>query len=156
MKAFRFPLERVLHWRATQCDLEEAAMFRLTSQRGQLADAIARIATNRQQASESISSQNEVQSAEFQTVAAFNVSMDQQKVKLQARARELEIEIEKQLLRTADARRKKKMLETLRESRLAHWTTQQSAENEAAAADSWLARYAAERYTTTNAPEPPV
>ena len=154
MKAFRFPLDRVLRWRATQCELEEAAMSRLTSQRTQLASAIEKIADGRRKASESISSQNEVQAAEFQTIAAFQVSMDVQKARFVQRSRELEKQIANQVVRTAEARRKKKLLEILREGRLTEWTAQRNAEDEEAAADSWLARYAAERYTTENAPAP--
>ena len=151
MKAFRFPLNRVLHWRATQCELEEAALSRLTSRRVSLANAIEQIATSRKEAATEISTQTEVSSALFQTIPAFHVRIDQQKALLQLKAKELEREIEAQLRRTAEARRKKKLLETLRESRLSDWTALRNAEDEAAAADAWLARYASERYTTTNA-----
>ncbi len=152
MKAFRFPLDRVLHWRTTQCELEEAALTRLTSQRGKLSSAVAQIAAQRTEASDAISRNPEIESGEFQTVHAFHISLDQQKSRLQARARELERQIETQVRQTAEARRKKKLLEKLRESRLTQWTSLRNAEDETAAADSWLARYVSERYTTTNAP----
>ena len=154
MKAFRFPLDRVLRWRTTQCEMEEAAMSRLTSQRAQLANAIEQIAIGRKQASEAISSQNEVPAAEFQTIAAFQVSMDVQKTRLVQRSRELEQQIANQTIKTAEARRKKKLLEILREGRLTQWTALRNAEDEAAATDSWLTRYVAERYTTENATPP--
>jgi len=67
----------------------------------------------------------------------------------------LRIEAEAQLLRTAEARRKRKLLEILREKRLTEWTVLRDKEDEQAAADSWLSRYAAERYTTENVPPPP-
>ena len=154
MKAFRFRLDRVLHWRAIQCELQEAALLRLTEQRVSLVDAIQQLGVTRKEASEAISSQLEIPSSIFQTVPAFHVRIDQEKAQLQLRGREVERALETQLRQTAEARRKQKLLEMLRESRLSHWTALRNAEDEAAAADAWLARYASERYTTTNASTP--
>lgn len=154
MKAFRFPLQRVLQWRAMQCQLEDAVTARLTGQRDAIANAISNIVAQRMSAANAILDQPIIAAVEIQTVAAYQTTTDQQIVQLKSKARELDREIAAQLRKSAEARRKKKLLETLREDRLEEWTTLRNAEDEAAAADSWLSRFAAERYTTTNAPEP--
>ena len=151
MKAFRFPLDRVLQWRATQCDLEETATARLISQREQLQSQLEQIGRYRQEASEVILAEREVDSVTFQTVANFHRRIAQLKSRTEANAKSLEAEIAAQMIRTADARRKKRLLETLRGKKLQNWTALQNAENEQAAADSWLTKFAAERYTTSNA-----
>ncbi len=155
MKTFRFPLDRVLHWRTLQCELEEAAGTHLAAQRAQLAEDLTKITTLRKDASDSVTQQTTVNASDFQTLASFNVWAEQQKAKIRARAEKLRLEAEAQLLRTAEARRKKKLLEILRENRLTEWTALRDKEDEQAAADSWLSRYAAERYTTENVSPPP-
>ena len=155
MKSFRFPLERVLHWRGLQCELEEAAGSRLASQRARLAEDLTKITALRKEAADSVTQQAMVDACDFQTLASFNVWADQQKGKIRERGEKLRIEAEAQLLRTAEARRKRKLLEILREKRLTEWTVLRDKEDEQAAADSWLSRYAAERYTTENVPPPP-
>lgn len=154
MKAFRFPLERVLQWRRMQCELEEAANSRLVAQRAQLAQSLSDLTALRKGAADSILAETTVASADFQTLANFHVWTDHQRVRLQARAQQLQQEAQAQMLGTAEARRKKKLLETLRESRLVKWTALRDAEDEQAGADSWLSRFAAERYTTEHAAPP--
>lgn len=154
MKAFRFPLDRVLHWRTVQCELEEAAGLRLAAQRSQLAEQVEQISALRKNAASFITDQATVEATEFQTLASFNVWAEQRKAEIRRRAAKLKQEADAQFVRTAEARRKKKLLETLRESRLTTWTALRDKEDEQAAADSWLSRYAAERYTTENASPP--
>jgi len=151
VKAFRFPLDRVLHWRTLQCELEEATGMRLAVQRQQLANQLEQITALRKSAADSITQQATVESSEFQTLASFNVWAEQRKAQIRGRAEKLKQEADAQLIRTAEARRKKKLLEILRETRLTTWTALRDKEDEQAAADSWLSRYAAERYTTENA-----
>jgi hypothetical protein len=151
MKAFRFSLERALHWRGIQCELEEAKSTRLGTERVALAQQLVNIATARKSAAESILSSAEILSAEFQTLATYNNWTEQQKVRIAQKARQLDQQIAEQALRTAEARRKKKLLEKLREGRLQKWTALRDSEDEQVAADSWLSRYVAERYTTDHA-----
>lgn len=151
MKVFRFPLDRVLHWRTLQCELEEAAGARLAGKRAQLANQLEEVTGLRKSAADFITRQSTVESADFQTLASFNGWAEQQKANIRVQAEKLRLEAAAQLLRTAEARRKKKLLEILREARLAKWTALSDKEDEQAAADAWLSRYAAERYTTENA-----
>lgn len=151
MKVFRFPLDRVLHWRTLQCELEEAAGARLAGKRAQLANQLEEVTGLRKSAAAFITRQSTVESADFQTLASFNGWAEQQKANIRVQAEKLRLEAAAQLLRTAEARRKKKLLEILREARLAKWTALSDKEDEQAAADAWLSRYAAERYTTENA-----
>ena len=151
MKVFRFPLDRVLHWRTLQCELEEAAGARLAGKRVQLANQLEEVTGLRKSAAAFITRQSTVESADFQTLASFNGWAEQQKANIRVQAEKLRLEAAAQLLRTAEARRKKKLLEILREARLAKWTALSDKEDEQAAADAWLSRYAAERYTTENA-----
>ncbi len=154
MKAFRFPLDRVLHWRTLQCELEEAAGTRLAAQRAQVAEQLSNISVLRKEAADSVTQQTMVDACDFQTLANFNVWAEQQKIKIRERAEKLRLEAEAQLVRTAEARRKRKLLEILREKRLTEWTALRDKDDEQAAADSWLSRFAAERYTTENVPPP--
>ena len=151
MKAFRFPLERVLQWRGMQCELEEATSTRLGIQRAALEQELVDLASARKNAAESIFRSPEILSAEFQTLATYNNWTEQQKARINQKVRQLDQQIAEQALRTAEARRKKKLLEKLREGRLQKWTVLRDSEDEQAAADSWLSRYAAERYTTDHA-----
>ncbi len=150
MKAFRFPLDRVLHWRKLQAELEEAATRRIAAQQAQIAKHLEEITSLRKRTADSLLAESPIRLENFQTLASFNTWADQQKLRVQAHARQLQQEAEAQLLRTAEARRKTKLLEKLRASRVTKWTALRNAEDEQAAADSWLSRFAAERYTTHN------
>jgi len=136
MKAFRFPLESALRWRRSQCDLELAAAQRLLMQRAQLAEAYAQAGAERTRSSEAILAQP----SEFETIAVFHGRIERGKALLHSRQIDLEPKIAAQLQRTVEAQRKVKLMERLRETRLAQWNKQRDVEDEAFAAEAWLSR----------------
>lgn len=141
MKAFRFPLERVLHWRRTQLELDKTAMQQLAARRTQLDNAVRALTDQRAAAEHSIARPGTVDAFEFSTMSAFQGRVFRQKLELLARQKELERETAAQVAKTMESQRRVRLLERLREKHLAKWTTEVNAEQERFAAEAWLGRW---------------
>lgn len=141
MKAFRFPLERVLHWRKTQLELERAVMERLTQRRVELEAALKLNAANRVDAERSIAHAGGVTSSDIQTLSAYQARATREKAALLERAQTLQRETAAQMAKTMETQRRVKLLERLRGKRLDEWTSTMDAEQERFAAEAWLGRW---------------
>jgi flagellar FliJ protein len=141
MKAFRFSLERALEWRRAELEQAEA---RFKQQTAELA------AIDRQRAeSEAADLRAEIEVRAWQPVsgedlaalAAFRTSMRRQRDLLQVRRLECERNLAERQKEMMEARRRVRLLERLKERRLAEWQAAFDHELEQQAAESYLAQW---------------
>ena len=148
MKTFRFPLEKALDWRRIQLELEEV---RYKQQVGALAGL------DRQRAEvEASGIRAEIQVREWRPIAARDLTALGD-FRLYVKARESAIarqrfesaqKLAEQQKLMLEARRRCRLLERLKERRLAEWTTARDHEVEEIAAESYLARWSQRRRGT--------
>jgi uncharacterized sporulation protein YeaH/YhbH (DUF444 family) len=148
MKTFRFPLEKALDWRRIQLELEEV---RYKQQVGALAGL------DRQRAEvEASGIRAEIQVREWRPIAARDLTALGD-FRLYIKARESAIarqrfeaaqKLAEQQKLMLEARRRCRLLERLKERRLAEWTTARDHEVEEIAAESYLARWSQRRRGT--------
>jgi hypothetical protein len=141
VKAFQFPLERVLHWRRTQLELERAAMERLVQRRMELQEAVRALAARRMEADVSIAHAEGFPGRDVQTFSAYQARARREKAALMERGQILDRETAAQLAIAMEAQRRVKLLERLRGQRLREWTSATDAEQERFAAEAWLGRW---------------
>jgi hypothetical protein len=148
MKTFRFPLEKALDWRRIQLELEE---IRYKQQAGELAGL------DRQRAEvEASGIRAEIQVREWRPIAAGDLTALGD-FRLYVKARESAIarqrfeasqKLAEQQKLMLEARRRCRLLERLKERRLAEWTVERDHELEEIAAESYLARWSRRRHST--------
>lgn len=141
MKAFRFPLERVLQWRRTQLELERAAMQHLVQRKLELDSAVQAIAASRTVAELAIAHASSLDSRELQTLSAYQNRTTREKRSLLERRPQLDREVATQLVKITEAQRRVKLLERLREQRLQEWTGEMAKEQEQFATEAWLGQW---------------
>jgi flagellar export protein FliJ len=131
MKAFRFRLEQVLSWRRTELDLEEsrlkqmhAAVVALDRERTELESA-------RDDAGRSLLARAAVYGADLQLLASYRDAVKRQSARLERRRTERLKEIAAQKEKLMEARRRFRLLEKLRERRLAEWRYESARQAEA-------------------------
>jgi hypothetical protein len=145
MKAFRFPLDKVLAWRRTQLDLEDArfrqcvaALVAFDRARAELeASAVAADLEVRRSAS--------IAGADLAALDEFHRHVRSEEQILAGRRAERVRELAAQEAAMLEARRRCRLMERLRERRLAEWKVENDRELEQVAAESYLARWGSVR-----------
>lgn len=142
MKAFQFSLERALEWRRAELEQAEA---RFKQETAELA------AIERQRAeSEALDLRAEIEVRGWQPVSgedlgalgAFRAGMRRHRELLQARRLECERTLAERQKEMMEARRRVRLLERLKERRLAEWRAAFDRELEQQAAESYMAQWA--------------
>jgi hypothetical protein len=141
--AFRFPLDRVLAWRRSQLDAEQAE-FR------QRADAVAAIDRERAELEASgvaaevqIRECRTLEGRDLEALARFRAWVRTRDSRLADERVARQRALGEQRTRMLEARRRCRLLERLKERRLAEWTDAAEKELEAFAAEAYLARWPA-------------
>ena len=146
MKAFQFPLAKVLEWRRIQLDLEES---RYKQQAMELAGI------DRKRAEwEAAAIRAELEVREWTPLAGgdlaalgrFRLHVQDQERSLTARRAACQAGLEARQRTMLEARRRYRLLERLQERRLAEWRLASDREIEQLAAESHLAGLVRERY----------
>lgn len=145
MKRFSFSLERVRQWRATQEELERAALEKLVAEQRRLDAAIEQMA-KRVAASEDAVREKAVEGS----VVDARLLMELEDFRLYARREIIRIERQKQNLRRniakqqeklLEARLRRRLLDRLREKALAEWDAGHQKELEETASELYLAKH---------------
>jgi hypothetical protein len=140
MKNFRFRLEKVLEWRRTELEMQQArlqeqtrALLELDSERANIEAA-------------GIRSEIEVRvwqpltGGDLTALAAFRRHVIAKEEQIEARREEARRKLESQKLAMIEARRRSELLERLKQRRLREWQAAADRELEELAAESYLAR----------------
>jgi flagellar export protein FliJ len=139
---FQFRLQPVLDWRAAQLEVEEMRLRQLLELRARLDRAIADTEAARL-AEEGRVRGGPVTGAELWALAAWQDAARESAARLAGERRKQDSEIAAQREHIAAARRRCRLLERLRERRLAEWNSENQRRLEEFAAEAYLARWQA-------------
>jgi flagellar export protein FliJ len=141
MKQFEFRLQRVLELRTQQADNERARLQSLSNGRARLTRDRDNLVQQRLRASAEVRSATSISGSDLCALASFDRYLQKRRTILDKQLGQLEQQIALQTAALREAERKVKLLDKLKQRRLADWTTERDKEMEAAAAESYLARF---------------
>ncbi|MBI4877583.1 MAG: hypothetical protein HY822_23375 [Acidobacteria bacterium] len=144
MKAFRFPLERVMQWRKAQLELEELRLHRLLEQARAVAAAIGALEAAVTESGEGLRRQGSVAGSDLNTLCQFRQSAARRRERLLAEALECERAVERQRKQVRETQRAFRLLEKLKQERQREWSLGLDRELEALAGECHLARWVRE------------
>ncbi len=142
MTTFRFRLQRVLEYRQTQLELEEVTLRQQAAALAELDRGRAGLEAAGVQAERQVRQGAELDGADLAALAAFRASLRRRAQELAARRAECAGLIAQQRGAVTEARRRCRLLERMRERRLAEWNAAYDRELETTAAESYLAQWA--------------
>jgi hypothetical protein len=144
MQTFRFRLERVLEWYTRQYELEER---RLTVCLAALADAKAAIASllaERLAVECEIVARKSIPAPEFAALGLYRLGVRKRELELNAVKDRCDAEANAQRVKLRAAERRVRLIEKLRERRLAEYTYAETRELEELASDAFFSKWAAQ------------
>ena len=141
MKAFRFPLEKALDWRRVQLELEEARYKQQVASLAGLDRQRAEVEATGIRAEIQVREWNPIAAGELIALGNFRLYVKSQESQLARRRFDAAQKLAEQQKLMLEARRRCRLLERLKERRLAEWTVQRDREVEEVAAESYLARW---------------
>jgi len=122
MKTFRFRLDRVLDWRRTELELEETRLKQMHAARIALDREKAALETARDAAGRALIERPNMFGVDLQLLSGYNFGVKRQCARLEEKRREVDQAAAKQQQKLLEARRRLRLLENLRDRRLAEWT----------------------------------
>jgi flagellar export protein FliJ len=141
VKAFRFPLDRALHIRRAQLEVEQAKLQMLIRDRERIELRVAGILAESKATRQALTAQPLLNSGELSTMPDYQRGAKQLLQKLDHYKQDLLKRAQEQQRQTLEAERKVKLLEKLRGRRFTEWGIQADKEQENFAADAYLARW---------------
>jgi len=142
MKKFSFPLDRVLSWRQSQVRLAEAELNRLRAEHNALAIQRAELTADVEQARRELAVSAETTAVELGALEHYRRAAAGKAVRLEQTQVQLRETISRQMQVVFERTRDAKLLERLRETRLASWKAAASREVDQLAEESYLSRLA--------------
>jgi flagellar export protein FliJ len=139
MTSFRFRLEKVLAWRRTQLELEEAKFQQRTREVQELERERARIEAAGIRAEVEVRGWSPLAGSDLAALANYRQYVAGQEKQMTLHREEAHQHAEAQQRAMIEARRRCQLLERLRERRLAEWRAEADKELEQLAAESYLA-----------------
>jgi flagellar export protein FliJ len=140
MKAFRFPLEKVLGWRHLQMRAEEEKLAALQEQMEVLTRRANALAAAEMNSKLEVLNAPAVQGSHLHALTAFQARVQKERAVLAVETVQCERRITIQRARLLKARKDYRVLEKLRERRKDAWTYSFNQETENAAADAHLSK----------------
>jgi len=145
MTAFRFPLEKVLDWRRTELELARARFEQQTAAVVALDRERAALETSAVQAEMTVRHWAAVTGGDLAALAAFRRHVRLREDKIGTARAQAQRELDTRGSAMLEARRRVRLLERLKDRRLAEWRRAFDRELEQLASDSYLAKFAADR-----------
>lgn len=139
MAQFRFALDKILRWRSIEVTGEEAKLQRLIQERNRIDAMLNRITGERSGLTRSISGLEGLQGADFRAMAAYSLRLRQTVEKLKEGRSRIEHGLAAQQKKYAEAKRRVRLLEQLKERRFERWKYEEDRQLEIMAAESFLA-----------------
>src|SRR5580693_584593 len=124
MTAFRFRLEKVLAWRRTQAQLADLEFRREAVALAALDQATAELQARAIQTEAEVRDWSPLEGSDLAALGAFRGSVERQTKDLAARRTEQTKKLAERELAMLEARRRCRLLERLRERRLAEWKSE--------------------------------
>lgn len=142
MPTFLFPLEGVLTWRKLECNLAEARLEQLWVELRRIEDRAAAIEAEREQLGNSFRGKQTFGTEDLRRAAQFNEYARRQKQKLTQARKEYAARIEEQRQAVRDARRRRDLIEKLKERRHKQWQMETDRRQDVLAGEIFLAQQA--------------
>jgi len=142
MKAFRFPLQRVLEYRELQMRTEEEKLSTVQNQLEEVLHRENALTAAQLNAEMNLLGRPVVEATEFRALSAFQLRIRSEKVSLVAARKNLETQIAEQRKRLLKARKDCKILQNLKDRRKKAWTYLSDREIENIAAESYISNWA--------------
>jgi hypothetical protein len=139
MTSFRFRLEKVLAWRRTQLELEDAKLKKHIAAVAALDRARAELKATAIRSESEVRRWNPIVGQDLAALSRFHVHVQDREKELAERRREAVQQLEAQQQALQEARRRCRLLERLEERRLTEWQAAADRELEQLAAESYLA-----------------
>lgn len=140
MKAFRFPLEKVLAWHHLQMKAEEEKLAALQEQLEALTRRAQALASAELNSKLDVVKAPAVQGSELHALTAFQARLKKERTTLAAEKMQCERRIAAQRARLLKARKDYRVLEKLRERRKEDWSYAFNRELEETAADAHISK----------------
>jgi len=144
MKTFRFPLQRVLEWRALQLRVEEEKLEGLQQQLTHLLQLREKLAAERNRSQAHLFASGTAAGSDLQTWALYQARLVKQQELLKTQLLQCEKLILEQRQRLMKARTDHRVLERLKERRWRQWVYLNDRELEDSAAEAYLSRWSRE------------
>jgi len=141
MKSFRFPLEKALELRRTQLELEEANHKRQIAAVAAIDRRKAEIEASGVQAEIEVRQWSPIQSGDLAALGHYRLKVKSEESALARHRLDAVQKLAAQQKVMLEARRRFRLLERLKERRLAEWTAERDKELDEIAAESSLARW---------------
>jgi flagellar export protein FliJ len=142
MKSFQFRLEKVLDWRRTRLELEEANYRRHLTVLAEIDRQDADITASARQAEEQVRAWSPVNGLDLDALDSYRIHARGKRKELASTRAEAARRLAAQQALMLEERRKVRLLERLREHQLAEWRAALDKETEETAAESFLAHFA--------------
>jgi hypothetical protein len=141
MKTFHFPLEKALEWRRIELELEEARYKQQSAELVQIDRRRAEIEASGIRAEIQVREWKPVVSGDLSALGSFRLRVKSEEAEIARRRQECSQKLAAQQKQMLEARRRCRLLERLKDRRLAEWKSAQAHELEELAAESYLARW---------------
>ena len=144
MKTFRFPLQRVLEWRALQLRVEEEKLAGLQQQLASLLQMREKLAAERNRSQSHLFASGTAAGSDLQTWALYQARLVKQQELLKTQLLQCEKLTLEQRQRLLKARTDHRVLERLKERRWRQWVYLNDREQEDTAAEVYLSKWSRE------------
>jgi len=144
MKIFRFPLQRVLEWRALQLRVEEEKLAGLQQQLASLLELREKLAAERNRSQAHLFASGTAAGSDLQTWALYQARLVKQQELLKTQLLQCEKLTLEQRQRLLKARTDHRVLERLKERRWRQWVYLNDRELEDSAAEAYLSKWSRE------------
>jgi flagellar export protein FliJ len=141
MTAFKFPLKRVLDWRRTQLELEEARYKQQAAKLAELDRTRAEIEAEGIRAEVQVREWNPIVGSDLEALSTFRVRVKSREKQTAAKRVESVHKLAEQQRVMMEARRRYELLERLEERKLAEWRAARDREMDELASESFLAKW---------------
>jgi len=144
MKIFRFPLQRVLEWRALQLRVEEEKLAGLQQRLTSLLQMREKLAAERNRSQSNLFASGAAAGSDLQTWALYQARLVKQQELLKTQLLQCEKLTLEQRQRLLKARTDHRILERLKERRWRQWVYLNDRELEDSAAEAYLSKWSRE------------
>jgi flagellar export protein FliJ len=141
MNAFRFPLQKVLEWRRMQLGLEEIQYRRQAALLADVDRQRAELDESGKTAERQVREWNPLAAGELEALGGFRLHVKRKQQEMVVSREECRKQLGRQQSVMLEARRRLRLLEKLKERRLAQWRAAENKELEELASESYLAKW---------------
>jgi len=138
MAQFRFPLDKVLRWRAIELTREESKLQVLIEEKARLEAMLARVAHERSALTGSVSSLPALRGDDLRALAAYGLRLRRHFEKLNEARGRAQRNLAAQQKKYAEAKTRVRLLEELKSRRFERWRYEEGRELESLATESYL------------------